>query len=65
MAVRPGVRSPRTFGTHVLRHTRATDLYRKTGDLLVVKELLGHRSVASTLVYARADEARLRAAAGA
>ncbi len=33
---------------HSLRHTFATDLYRRTEDVLLVKEALGHRSVAST-----------------
>jgi hypothetical protein len=28
--------------------------------VLLVKEALGHRSIVSTLVYARADQARLR-----
>lgn len=54
-----------TYGTHSLRHTRAQELYGKTGDIMVVKEVLGHRSIASTLVYARVDEARMRAAVGA
>ena len=52
----------RRRGTHCLRHTFATSVYRRTGDLLLTKEALGHRSVASTIVYARADAARLRAA---
>lgn len=37
---------------HSLRHTFATDLYRATKDVLLVKESLRHRSIASTLVYA-------------
>ena len=49
---------------HSLRHTFATRLYRKTGDVLLVKEALQHRSIASTLVYARTDEDRLRKAMG-
>jgi len=53
----------RGASTHSLRHTFATQLYRRTGDVLLVKEALRHRSVASTLVYARCgDEGRLRAA---
>ncbi|MCC7169651.1 MAG: tyrosine-type recombinase/integrase [Planctomycetes bacterium] len=51
-------------GAHALRHTFATALYRRTGDVLIVKEALGHRSVASTLVYAQASEERLRRAMG-
>jgi site-specific recombinase XerD len=47
---------------HGLRHTFATRLYAKTGDVLLVRAALRHRSIASTLVYAEADETRLRAA---
>jgi integrase/recombinase XerC len=47
---------------HQLRHTFARRLYDKTRDVLVVKELLRHRSVASTLVYAAVDRADLRRA---
>lgn len=50
------------YSPHCLRHTFATRLYRKTRDILLVKEALGHRSIQSTLAYARADEQRLRAA---
>ena len=50
--------------THALRHTFATNLYERTGDLLLVQRALLHRSLASTLVYARADDRRLRAAMG-
>lgn len=49
-------------GAHALRHSFALRTYRATGDLLVTSELLGHRALASTLVYARPDEARLRRA---
>ncbi|MBI5433295.1 MAG: tyrosine-type recombinase/integrase [Planctomycetes bacterium] len=49
-------------GAHALRHSFATRLYQRTGDVLLVKEALGHRSVVSTLVYAQADEGRLRRA---
>jgi integrase/recombinase XerC len=47
---------------HMLRHDFAQRLYLATGDLLLVQRGLGHRSIASTLVYARADSERLRAA---
>ncbi len=42
----------------------AQNLYNRTGDILLVKQALHHRSIVSTLVYARADEGRLRAAMG-
>lgn len=45
---------------HTLRHTFATSLYRRTGDVRLVQRALGHRAIASTLVYAHADVDRLR-----
>lgn len=50
----------RRASPHTLRHTFATNLYQKTGDILLVKDALHHRSITSTLVYARTDEARVR-----
>jgi integrase/recombinase XerD len=47
---------------HVLRHIFAARLYARTGDLLVVQQALGHRAVASTMAYARANASRLRTA---
>jgi len=52
----------RAASPHSLRHTFATDLYRRTGDVLLVREALRHRSITSTLVYATADEGRVRRA---
>ena len=52
----------RPLSPHTMRHDFATRLYRKTGDVLLVKEALHHRSIVSTMVYARPDESRLRAA---
>jgi integrase/recombinase XerC len=49
---------------HGLRHTFATKLYAKTGDLQLVQQALTHASIASTLIYAKLDRARLRAAVG-
>jgi site-specific recombinase XerD len=37
---------------HALRHTFATNLRRKGGDLLLIKESLGHSSVSTTEIYA-------------
>jgi site-specific recombinase XerD len=50
------------YSPHSLRHTFALGLYERTGDVLVVQAALGHRSIASTLVYARASADRVRAA---
>lgn len=45
---------------HSLRHSFAIRIYRKTRDLLLTQQALRHRSIASTTVYARCDEGRLR-----
>jgi site-specific recombinase XerC len=50
---------------HDLRHSFAIALYRRTRDLLLVQAALRHRSIASTTVYAKCDEDRVRAALGA
>lgn len=47
---------------HSLRHTFATRLLRRTGDLFLVKAALLHRSIASTAVYLSVSDDRLRAA---
>jgi site-specific recombinase XerD len=49
---------------HWLRHGFATDLLKRTGDLALVQAALCHRSITSTLVYARVDAGRVRAALG-
>ena len=36
---------------HTLRHWRASVEYHRTKDLAHVKEMLGHRSIQSTMVY--------------
>lgn len=36
---------------HTLRHTFASDLYRYTGNLVVVQHALGHESAQTTLIY--------------
>jgi len=42
---------PRVFGTHSLRRTKATLIYRRTGNLRAVQLLLGHTEVESTVRY--------------
>jgi len=42
---------PATYGTHSLRRTKATIVYRKTGNLRAVQLLLGHTKIESTVRY--------------
>jgi integrase len=42
---------PSMFGTHSLRRTKATLIYRRTGNLRAVQLLLGHTKIESTVRY--------------
>jgi integrase len=42
---------PRLFGTHSLRRTKATLIYRRTGNLRAVQLLLGHTKIERTVRY--------------
>ena len=42
---------PKLFGTHSLRRTKATMIYRRTGNLRAVQLLLGHTKIESTVRY--------------
>ena len=42
---------PLKFGTHSLRRTKATLIYRRTGNLSAVQLLLGHTKIESTVRY--------------
>jgi integrase len=42
---------PKSFGTHSLRRTKATLIYRRTGNLRAVQLLLGHTKIESTVRY--------------
>lgn len=50
------------FRFHDLRHTRGTRILRATGNLAAAKEALKHRSIKTTLRYAHATDADVRAA---
>jgi integrase len=40
---------PRLFGTHSLRRTKATLIYRRTGSLCAAQLMLGHTKIESTV----------------
>jgi integrase len=42
---------PHLFGTHSLRRTKATLIYRRTGNLRAVQLLLGHTKIESPVRY--------------
>lgn len=42
---------PHPFGTHSIRRTKATLIYRRTGNLRAVQLLLGHTKIESTVRY--------------
>ena len=54
------------FSTHKLRHTAATLMYQQGGvDLLVLKEMLGHKNLGTTEIYTHTSNEQLRQAADA
>jgi integrase len=56
-------RSPQRRGLHSLRHTLATRLLEKSTPLPTIAEILGHTSLESTRIYAKADVEALRGVA--
>ena len=54
------------FSAHKLRHTAATLMYQQGGvDLLVLKEMLGHKNLGTTEIYTHTSNEQLRKAADA
>ncbi len=49
-----------SFGSHRLRHTAATQMLRAGASLPEVAQILHHRSVATTVIYAKVDHLALR-----
>jgi site-specific recombinase XerD len=56
-------RTPQKRGIHSLRHTLATRLREKGTAWTTIAEILGHTSVESTRIYAKADVEALRGVA--
>jgi site-specific recombinase XerC len=46
---------PQDYGTHSLRRTKASMIYKQTGNLRAVQILLGHAKIESTVRYLGVD----------
>jgi site-specific recombinase XerD len=49
-----------SFGAHRLRHTAATEMLRAGASLPEVAQVLRHRTLATTTIYAKVDHRSLR-----
>lgn len=56
-----GISPPQAYvGTHILRHSLATDMLRKGASLADIGDVLRHRSAMTTTIYAQHDVDALR-----
>jgi site-specific recombinase XerD len=53
---------PEDFSPHKMRHTTAMELVDSGVDLIYIRDLLGHVSIKTTEIYAKADSAKKRSA---
>ncbi len=56
--------APQVTGTHILRHTKAANLYNAGADLKVIADILGHTSIDTTVIYTKVPGPALAAACG-
>jgi len=52
-------------GMHLLRHTHASLFYKKTQDVLLLKDRLGHDNIKTTMRYTHLDEEKIKKSADA
>lgn len=59
-AIRRAGLNPPCTGAHILRHSLATELLRRGASLREICELLRHRQLKTTQIYAKVDIKALR-----
>jgi site-specific recombinase XerD len=57
---RAGVTCPSRGAAHVLRHSAASSMLRQGASLQQIADILRHRSVETTQIYAKVDVVALR-----